>query len=42
MWHLWERREMHTWFQWENLNGTDHLAYAGMNGKIIIIILIIK
>jgi hypothetical protein len=37
-------------FQWENLNRTDHLAYAGMDGKmmmmmmmmmIIIIIIII-
>jgi len=32
---------MHMWFQWENHNGTDHLAYVGMDGKIIAIIIII-
>jgi len=32
---------MHMWFQWENHNGTDHLTYVGMDGKIITIIIII-
>jgi hypothetical protein len=36
MQHAWERLEMHTVFELENLNGRDHLVELGVDGSIIL------
>jgi hypothetical protein len=36
MWHVWERREMHTGSWWKILRERDHLEDLGEAGRIII------
>jgi hypothetical protein len=34
MWHVWDRREMHTGVWWGNLKEAVHLDDLGVNGSI--------
>jgi hypothetical protein len=36
MQYAWQKREMHTAFQLENLNGRDHFEDLGIDGRIIL------
>jgi hypothetical protein len=38
MWHVWERRRVHTWLQWEHVKEIDHFEELGVNGMIIRVI----
>ena len=36
MWHIWETREVHTGFSWENARKRDHLEDLGVDGRKIL------
>jgi hypothetical protein len=42
MWQVWRRREVRTGFLWGNLNEGDHFEDLGIDGRIILKLLLKK
>ena len=40
--HVWEKEELHTGFWWENLREGEHLRGPGVDGRIILKLIIVK
>jgi hypothetical protein len=36
MWHIWEKREVHTGFWWGDLREGDHLGDPGVDGRTVL------